>query len=207
MLGHGQQQVQAQALHAGHGGHGLAARCPRARTPGRSGRAATSRVFAHQVAREGVAAQAARAVLGEGGLFLPERVPYCDDSKKASSPAFVPGFFFLKKGAKRRSGAWGERGLTLRRMLWVKAFHIVFVASWFAGLFYLPRIFVNLAMVAPDSVAERERLAADGAQAAALHHLLAVPAWRWACGCGWATASAAARAMAGCTPSWPWWCW
>ena len=31
-------------------------------------------------------------------------------------------------------------------MLWVKAFHIVFVMSWFAGLFYLPRIFVNLAM-------------------------------------------------------------
>ena len=30
-------------------------------------------------------------------------------------------------------------------MLWVKALHIVFVASWFAGLFYLPRIFVNLA--------------------------------------------------------------
>ncbi|HSI56295.1 MAG TPA: CopD family protein [Ideonella sp.] len=42
--------------------------------------------------------------------------------------------------------------------LWVKAFHIVFVASWFAGLFYLPRLFVNLAMVAPDSHAERERL-------------------------------------------------
>lgn len=31
-------------------------------------------------------------------------------------------------------------------MLWIKAFHIVFVASWFAGLFYLPRIFVNLAL-------------------------------------------------------------
>ena len=31
-------------------------------------------------------------------------------------------------------------------MLWVKSLHIVFVASWFAGLFYLPRIFVNLAM-------------------------------------------------------------
>ncbi|TSH89153.1 CopD family protein [Verticiella sediminum] len=30
-------------------------------------------------------------------------------------------------------------------MLWIKALHIVFVASWFAGLFYLPRIFVNLA--------------------------------------------------------------
>ena len=43
-------------------------------------------------------------------------------------------------------------------MLWIKAFHIVFVASWFAGLFYLPRIFVNLAMVPADSIAERERL-------------------------------------------------
>jgi putative membrane protein len=42
--------------------------------------------------------------------------------------------------------------------LWVKAFHLVFVASWFAGLFYLPRIFVNLAGVAPASHAERERL-------------------------------------------------
>ena len=29
--------------------------------------------------------------------------------------------------------------------LWVKTFHIVFITSWFAGLFYLPRIFVNLA--------------------------------------------------------------
>ena len=29
--------------------------------------------------------------------------------------------------------------------LWIKTFHIVFITSWFAGLFYLPRIFVNLA--------------------------------------------------------------
>lgn len=43
-------------------------------------------------------------------------------------------------------------------MLWIKAFHIVFVVSWFAGLFYLPRIFVNLAMVPAGSDAERERL-------------------------------------------------
>ena len=41
---------------------------------------------------------------------------------------------------------------------WVKALHLVFVASWFAGLFYLPRIFVNLAQVPSDSHAERERL-------------------------------------------------
>ncbi|WP_196138607.1 CopD family protein [Aliikangiella sp. G2MR2-5] len=30
---------------------------------------------------------------------------------------------------------------------WIKAFHIIFFTSWFAGLFYLPRIYVNLAMV------------------------------------------------------------
>ena len=29
--------------------------------------------------------------------------------------------------------------------LWVKTFHIVLITSWFAGLFYLPRIYVNLA--------------------------------------------------------------
>ncbi|MFN0183517.1 MAG: CopD family protein [Aquabacterium sp.] len=42
--------------------------------------------------------------------------------------------------------------------LWIKAFHIIFVASWFAALFYLPRIFVNLAMVPEDSASERLRL-------------------------------------------------
>lgn len=30
-------------------------------------------------------------------------------------------------------------------MLWLKAFHIIFVVCWFAGLFYLPRIFVYFA--------------------------------------------------------------
>ena len=31
-------------------------------------------------------------------------------------------------------------------MLWVKAFHIIFIVTWFAGLFYLPRLFVYHAM-------------------------------------------------------------
>ena len=31
-------------------------------------------------------------------------------------------------------------------MLWVKAFHIIFMVTWFAGLFYLPRLFVYHAM-------------------------------------------------------------
>ena len=39
--------------------------------------------------------------------------------------------------------------------LWIKAFHIVFIASWFAGLFYLPRIFVNLAQESHPEATER----------------------------------------------------
>lgn len=35
-------------------------------------------------------------------------------------------------------------------MLWLKAFHIIFVVTWFAGLFYLPRLFVYHA-VATDA--------------------------------------------------------
>ena len=61
-------------------------------------------------------------------------------------------------------------------MLWIKSLHIVFVASWFAGLFYLPRIFVNVAMVAPDSVAERERLLLMARKLLRFTTLLAVPA-------------------------------
>jgi len=40
-------------------------------------------------------------------------------------------------------------------MLWVKAFHIVFMISWFAGLFYLPRLFVYHAMSEDDISKER----------------------------------------------------
>lgn len=61
-------------------------------------------------------------------------------------------------------------------MLWVKSFHIVFIASWFAGLFYLPRIFVNLAMVPPQSVAERERLILMARKLLRFSTILAVPA-------------------------------
>ena len=38
-------------------------------------------------------------------------------------------------------------------MLWVKVLHIFFVIAWFAGLFYLPRILVNMAMES-DSAAQ-----------------------------------------------------
>ena len=60
--------------------------------------------------------------------------------------------------------------------LWVKALHIVFVASWFAALFYLPRLFVNLAMVPADSHAERERLLLMSRKLYRFGLLLMVPA-------------------------------
>ncbi len=40
-------------------------------------------------------------------------------------------------------------------MLWVKSFHIVFMVSWFAGLFYLPRLFVYHAMTREAAVREQ----------------------------------------------------
>ncbi len=40
-------------------------------------------------------------------------------------------------------------------MLWLKAFHIVFVVTWFAGLFYLPRLFVYHAATADRISLER----------------------------------------------------
>jgi putative membrane protein len=61
-------------------------------------------------------------------------------------------------------------------MLWIKSLHIVFIASWFAGLFYLPRIFVNLAQVPGDSPAERARLLLMARKLLRFTTLLAVPA-------------------------------
>ena len=61
-------------------------------------------------------------------------------------------------------------------MLWIKSFHIIFVASWFAGLFYLPRIFVNLAQVEPGSEAEEARLLLMARKLMRFTTLLMVPA-------------------------------
>ena len=40
-------------------------------------------------------------------------------------------------------------------MLWVKAFHVIFMVTWFAGLFYLPRLYVYHAM--SDDAVSNER--------------------------------------------------
>ena len=41
-------------------------------------------------------------------------------------------------------------------MLWVKSLHVIFMVTWFAGLFYLPRLFVYHAQTAPGETAQRE---------------------------------------------------
>src|SRR5438105_3245231 len=91
-------------------------------------------------------------------------------------------------------------------MLWVKSLHIVFVASWFAGLFYLPRIFVNLAMVSASSMAERDRLLLMAGKLLRFTTMIAVPAlglglWLWlgygiGQGSGWLRAKLAVVALA-----------
>jgi putative membrane protein len=96
------------------------------------------------------------------------------DSKKASRPGMTGAFFCPITAQYTRRMAW----------LWIKAFHIVFVASWFAGLFYLPRIFVNLAMVPAGSDAERTRLLLMARKLLRFTTFLAVPAlalglWMW----------------------------
>ena len=43
-------------------------------------------------------------------------------------------------------------------MLWIKAFHIIFVVTWFAALFYLPRLFVYHAMTSDKEGSERFKI-------------------------------------------------
>lgn len=43
-------------------------------------------------------------------------------------------------------------------MLWIKSFHIIFMVSWFAGLFYLPRLFVYHAMTDDEAGNERFKI-------------------------------------------------
>jgi protoporphyrinogen IX oxidase len=61
-------------------------------------------------------------------------------------------------------------------MLWIKALHIIFITSWFAGLFYLPRFFINLALIPNEPSAERTRLLLMARKLFRFTTLLAVPA-------------------------------
>ena len=68
-------------------------------------------------------------------------------------------------------------------MLWLKAVHIVFVVSWFAGLFYLPRLFVYHAQ-AEDAVSRErfklmERKLYLGIMTPSMVLTLATGLWMW----------------------------
>lgn len=43
-------------------------------------------------------------------------------------------------------------------MLWIKAWHVIFMVTWFAGLFYLPRLFVYHASTSDSRGIERFRV-------------------------------------------------
>ncbi len=43
----------------------------------------------------------------------------------------------------------------INNVLWLKAFHVIFMVAWFAGIFYLPRLFVNHAETNSKDVAEQ----------------------------------------------------
>lgn len=43
----------------------------------------------------------------------------------------------------------------INNILWFKAFHVIFMVAWFAGIFYLPRLFVNHAETDSTEVAEQ----------------------------------------------------
>ena len=55
--------------------------------------------------------------------------------------------------------------------LWIKTFHLVFVMAWMAGVFYLPRILVNIAE-AGNAGAVRERLVLMGRRLYRFGHIM-----------------------------------
>lgn len=68
-------------------------------------------------------------------------------------------------------------------MLWLKALHIIFVVSWFAGLFYLPRLFVYHAQATDPASTERfkvmERKLYRGIMTPAMVLTIASGLWLW----------------------------
>ena len=68
-------------------------------------------------------------------------------------------------------------------MLWIKALHVVFVVSWFAGLFYLPRLFVYHAQATDGTTRATfevmERKLYRGIMTPAMVLTLVFGAWLW----------------------------
>jgi putative membrane protein len=68
-------------------------------------------------------------------------------------------------------------------MLWVKSLHIIFMVSWYAGLFYLPRLFVYHALTTDAPGSERfkvmERKLYYGIMAPSAVSTVLFGAWLW----------------------------
>jgi putative membrane protein len=68
-------------------------------------------------------------------------------------------------------------------MLWIKALHVIFVVSWFAGLFYLPRLFVYHSQATDGVSRERfkvmERKLYRGIMMPAMVLTVASGLWLW----------------------------
>src|SRR5258706_3192844 len=85
-------------------------------------------------------------------------------------------------------------------MLWIKSFHIIFMVTWFAGLFYLPRLFVFHAMSEDTTSRERFKIMerklfygimTPGALLTIVFGMWLWPGYRFYCGCAPAKASPA----------------
>ncbi len=97
-------------------------------------------------------------------------------------------------------------------MLWVKALHIVFVVTWFAGLFYLPRLFVYHAMADDRASVERfkvmERKLYRGIMTPSAVLAIALGTWLWL---GWFRAASgwlhAKLLLVALLIAYHFWCW
>jgi putative membrane protein len=97
-------------------------------------------------------------------------------------------------------------------MLWVKSFHIIFMVTWFAGLFYLPRLFVYHAAAQDRISLERfkvmERRLFWGIMTPGAVLTVAFGAWLWL---GWFRGASgwlhAKIALVAVLAAYHMWCW
>ena len=83
----------------------------------------------------------------------------------------------------RSSATSAPDALICMPMLWIKSLHVIFVVAWFAGLFYLPRLFVYHALSSDSPSIERfkvmERKLYRGIMTPSMVLTLAFGAWIW----------------------------
>src|SRR5437870_4407639 len=110
-------------------------------------------------------------------------LPGCAASLSVTSSASTCSVFTTGAASAGPARASTIATVRWRPMLWVKAFHIVFVVSWFAGLFYLPRLFVYHALagdnISKDMFKVMERKLYRGIMTPTMVLTLATGGWMW----------------------------